>query len=32
MLVNVRTMTIVSVTMGYSTTYWDTVQTTLDTL
>jgi hypothetical protein len=32
MLVNVRTMTIVSVTMGYSTTYWDSVQKTLDTL
>jgi hypothetical protein len=32
MLVDVRTMTIVSVMMGYSTTYWDTVQTTLDTL
>ncbi|HEY5377668.1 MAG TPA: hypothetical protein VIK01_28505 [Polyangiaceae bacterium] len=32
MLVNVRDMTIVSVTMGYSTTYWDSVQTTLDKL
>jgi hypothetical protein len=32
MLVDVRTMTIVSVTMGYSTTYWDTVQKTLDSL
>jgi hypothetical protein len=32
MLVDVRTMTIVSITMGYSATYWDTVQTTLDKL
>ena len=33
MLIDVRTMTIVSVTMGYSLTYWtDTVQTQLDKL
>ena len=32
MLVDVRTMTILSVTMGYSATYWDSVQKTLDTL
>jgi AhpC/TSA family len=32
MLVDVRTMTIVSVTMGYSTTYWASVQTILNGL
>ena len=33
MLIDVRTMTIVSITMGYSTTYWtDTVQKQLDKL
>jgi hypothetical protein len=32
MLIDVRTMTIVSITMGYSTTYWDTVQAQLDKL
>ncbi len=32
MLINVRTMTIVSVTMGYSSTYWDSVQTQLNKL
>lgn len=32
MLIDVRTMTIVSVTMGYSTTYWSEVQSKLDRL
>ncbi len=32
MLIDVRTMTIISVTMGYSTTYWDSVQTQLNKL
>jgi len=32
MLVDVRTMKIVSLTMGYSTTYWSQVQTQLDKL
>jgi hypothetical protein len=30
LLVDVRTMTIVQVTMGYSTTYWAQVQALLD--
>jgi hypothetical protein len=32
MVIDVRTMTILSVTMGYSTTYWDSVQTLLNQL